>query len=348
MDIQAPVMSLDPASHSDPFKPRLPRLSGPYIRGFSSISDPARAYMDRVFDFLGMDTDAVRRRWFDSVRHGATPVISWMPGRSYVEPIQMLRHTWVRYAFDDFILRSGATLTIETPFSDPVEIYLYRLVVMPGARVVIRGGPAKFTIGRLVGARPEASEPALIEMVSDDGRPGEPGARGADGVYGSHEMPRGGPGHGGSQGSDGTPGRKLHDMTLQVHTLTGQLRLKLRPGRGGAGGRGGDGGRGAIGHSISLYGMGEGGDGADGMTGGNGGDGGDSGLLRLDVRVREPGASLDLDVNAGQPGRGGPGGEGGAGGTGIPDGRPGVQGAAGADGRPGRPAVVEWAQGGAL
>jgi hypothetical protein len=303
--------------------------------------------MDRVFDFLGMDVGAVRRRWFDTVRHGPTPVISWMPGRSSAEPMQMLRHTWVRYAFDDFILRPGATLTIETPFSDPVELYFYRLVIMAGARVLILGGPAKLVIGCLVGARPGATGSTLIELVSADGRAGEPGTRGADGAHGSHDMPQGGPGHGGTQGSHGTGGAKLHDMVLQVHTLTGRVRLKVTPGSGGDGGAGGEGGRGATGHSISLYGMGQGGDGAEGAPGGNGGDGGDGGLLRLDVRVREPDSEFDVEMLSGRPGRGGGGGAGGAFGIGIPNGRRGSDGTAGADGRPGRPVVVEWANDGA-
>ncbi len=328
----------------DPFVPRLPRLSGPYGRAHAVIGGDARVFIDRVLDFLGMDLAAIRRRWFDSVRHGARPVLSWMPDRSSAEPVQMLRHTVVRYAFDDVILRPGACLTIETPFSDPVEIYAYRLVIMPGAEVRLLGGPARLVIGCLVGARPGNGDVPTITMVSADGRPGEAGARGQDGAHGSHDMPQGGPGHGGSQGSHGTAGAPLHDVTLQVHTLQGLVRLRAQPGAGGDGGAGGAGGAGAIGHSISLYKMGQGGDGADGAPGGDGGAAGDGGLLHLDVRMRGPGAVLSLDVQAGRPGLAGAGGAGGAGGMGVPDGAAGQAGPQGSAGRAGRPVNIQWAQ----
>jgi hypothetical protein len=327
----------------DPFKPRRPRLFGPYVRGYEAVPEAARIYMDRVLGFLGLDVDKARRLWFDSLRHGPTPTISWMPGRSWADPAQTLRHELVRYAFDDVILRPGTVLTVETPFNDPIELYFYRLVVMQGARVVILGGPATLTMGQLVGAAPDAGEPSEIEMRGADGRPGQPGARGADGQHGSHADPAGGPGHGGTQGTGGMAGGRLHDMGLRTHTLTGRVRLTVRPGAGGDGGRGGDGGDGSIGHSISLFGMGQGGDGAEGAPGGGGGDGGDGGTLRLDVRARDPGAELELDVHQGQPGRAGGGGAGGLGGIGIPDGRPGRLGPPGANGAPGRPVRIEWA-----
>src|SRR3984957_4354699 len=190
----------------DPFKPRRPRLFGPYVRGYEAVPDAARTYMDRVLGFLGLDVDAPRRLWFDSLRHGPTPTISWMPGRSWADPVQTVRRDVVRYAFDDFFLRPGTVLTVETPFNDPIELYFYRLVVMPGARIVILGGPATLTMGQLVGAAPNADGSSMIEMRSANGRPGEPGQRGADGAHGSHPHPCGRPHPGGGPRPGGAPG----------------------------------------------------------------------------------------------------------------------------------------------
>ncbi|MBP2309482.1 hypothetical protein [Azospirillum melinis] len=311
----------------DPFNPPLPRYSGPQTIAHEEMPADARAFMDRQLSFLGIDPESFRRRWLDSARHGSAIRISWVPERSFVEPAQTFRHTWVRYALDGIVLRPGAELTLETPFGDPVELYVHRLTLMEGARLTVQGGAARLVVGQLVGARPETAdsvEPATLLLTSADGRDGDPGASG---------------GHAGEPGLNGMP---LRDMAVTVHTVTGRSRLLVRPGRGGNGGGGGNGGPGTYGHAVALYRMGRGGDGGHGGEGGDGGAGGDAGLLRLDVHVRQPGSAFELDVADGAPGAGGMGGAGGAGGIGLPDGLTGHAGRDGAPGRPGRPALVQW------
>ncbi|MGA1858865.1 hypothetical protein VH569_22980 [Azospirillum sp. 11R-A] len=329
----------------DPFDPPLPRYSGPQTIAHEEMPADARAFMDRQLSFHGIDPESFRRRWLDSARHGRAMRISWVPERSFVEPAQTFRHTWVRYALDGIVLRPGAELTLETPFGDPLELYVHRLTLMEGARLTVQGGAARLVVGQLVGARPETAdsiEPATLLLASADGRDGDPGASGGAGPMGSTDLPDGGGGGGGKAGEPGLNGMPLRDMAVTVHTVTGRSRLLVRPGRGGHGGSGGSGGPGAYGHAVAFHRMGRGGDGGHGGEGGGGGAGGDAGLLRLDVHVRQPGSVFDLDVADGAPGAGGDGGGGGAGGIGLPDGLTGHAGRDGAPGRPGRPALVQW------
>ncbi len=335
---------------ASPFKLPRPRLSGPQTRGYEEIPKDARDFIDSIIGFHGMDAVMMRRQWLDTARHGKIMRLSWVIERSMLEPAQVWRHTFVRHALDHIVVRAGGVLILESPFSDPLELYAYRLTLEPGARVETRGAsPVRLVVGQLVGAPPDAdadAAPAEILVAGEDGRPGLPGGPGQCGEQrfsvSTDGPPDGGPGSGGGHGGPGTAGQSLREFTLIAHTLTGLTHLTVRPGAGGPGGPGGPGGCGAIGGAVAFYRMAAGGEGGAGGAGGCGGAGGDASEVRLDIRTRQPGADLCVTAEPGRGGAGGAGGAGGRAGIGCPDGKPGKNGCDGDRGTDGAAPDVRW------
>lgn len=327
----------------NPFDLPLPRLSGPQCSGHLEMPEDALAHMDKVISFLGFDLEKRRWNWLDSARHGRDLRLSWVEARSYHEPDETWKHLRVRYVYDHIVLREGATLDLETPFGDPLEVYAHKLTMMAGARVRIKGGATSLSVGQWVGQQaPDKAQLPVIELTSDDGRPGEGGIWGADGVAGTREMPQGGPGSSAGNGAQGLNGAPLRNCAIAVHTMTGYGRVRIRPGAGGPGGPGGPGGAGGQGGTVALFRIGQGGEGGAGGHGGDGGRGGDAGMVRLSFRRRQPDSDVILEIAPGSGGAGGAAGPGGAGGLGWPDGIAGANGRVGSRGADGRPPEPVW------
>lgn len=327
----------------DPFALPLPRYSGPQCSGHLEMPEDALAHMDRVISFLGLTPEKTRWTWLDTARHGKNIRLSWVEDRSYHSPAETWRHLRVRFVYDHIILREGATLELETPFSDPLEVYVHKLTMMAGARVVIKGGATVLSVGQWVGLKENRGQdlPA-IELISAAGRPGHIGVAGQDGVVGSRDVPQGGPASGGACGAPGLNGDPLRNCAISVHTMTGYGRVRIQPGAGGAGGAGQPGGHGGRGGTIAFFKIGPGGNGGDGGDGGDGGRGGDAGSVRLDFRRRQENSDVVFEI---APGRGGPGGAAGlpgAGGLGRPDGQDGRHARPGQQGSEGRTPDICW------
>ncbi|WP_255006472.1 hypothetical protein [Roseovarius sp. M141] len=326
----------------DPFDLPLPRYSGPQCSGHQEMPTDARAHMDRVLTFLDIAPDRVRWRWLDSKRHGQDLRLSWIAARSYHDPVQTWKHLRVRHVYDHIILREGARLELETPFGDPLEVYLHKLTMMEGSQITITGGACSLTIGQWVGTRDAGGDLPTILLTSQDGRDGSIGNAGEDGQHGSRDHPTGGNASYGAHGGQGLSAAPLHDCAVAVHTMTGHGCLRVQPGRGGAGGGGQPGGCGGHGGTIAFFQMGVGGDGGHGGDGGPGGGGATTGQLRLDFRNRQPGSDVVFDIQPGLGGPGGAAGPGGAGGIGTPDGQPGQNGRPGDPGATSPPPTIHW------
>ncbi len=326
----------------DPFDPPLPRYSGPQSSGHLEMPTDACAHMDRVLDFIGIKPEEIRGRWLDSKRHGSQLRLSWIIDRSFHDPAETWKHLRVCYAYDHIVLREGATLELETPFEDPLEVYVHKLTMLAGAKILLNGGNITLCVGQWVGTpQPGADQPELL-LTSEDGGVGQVGNAGQDGVMGDRDHSNGGNASAGANGGPGRDAAPLGDCAVAVHTMTGHGRVTVRPGRGGAGGPGQPGGRGGRGASISFFKIGEGGAGGNGGDGGMGGAGGNAGQLRLDFRNRQPESDVIFDISHGMGGTGGPGAAAGLGGLGNPDGRPGRNGRTGDTGPTGRPPQIRW------
>ncbi|MDP9840616.1 hypothetical protein J2T09_005404 [Neorhizobium huautlense] len=327
----------------DPFALPLPRYSGPQCSGHLEMPQDALAHMDKVVTFLGFDAEKTRWTWIDTARHGKSIRLSWVEDRSYHSPAETWRHLRVRFVYDHIVLREGATLELETPFGDPLEIYVHKLTMMAGARIVINGGATVLSVGQWVGLKEASSQdlPA-IELVSAAGRPGHVGSAGADGSAGCRDVPQGDPASGGASGAPGLNGDPLRNCAVSVHTMTGYGRLRIEPGAGGAGAAGQPGGNGGRGGTIAFFKIGPGGNGGDGGDGGDGGRGGDAASVRLDFRRRQQNSDVVFEILAGRGGPGGAAGAAGAGGLGWPDGLDGRHGRPGQQGMEGRPPDIFW------
>lgn len=326
----------------DPFDLPLPRYSGPQCSGHLEMPTDACTHMDRVLNFINVAPETVRWRWLDSKRHGPNLRLSWIAERSFHDPVETWKHLRVRHVYDHIILRKGARLELETPFGDPLEIYLHKLTMMEGACVVINGGACSLTIGQWVGTRAKGTDMPTILLTSPSGRNGTVGNAGDDGQHGTRDRPLGGPATFGAHGGQGLGASPLRDCAVAVHTMTGHGCLRVQPGQGGAGGDGQSGGRGGSGGTIAFFKMGAGGNGGHGGDGGQGGPGARAGGLRLDFRNRQPDSDVVFDIQSGAGGRGGSAGPRGLGGTGTPDGKHGEDGRQGDPGPDGPQPQVRW------
>lgn len=326
----------------DPFDLPLPRYSGPQCSGHLEMPADACAHMDRVLNFIRIAPDTVRWRWLDSKRHGQNLRLSWIADRSFHDPVETWKHLRVRHVYDHIVLRKGARLELETPFGDPLEVYMHKLTMMEGSQIVISGGACSLTIGQWVGTSEAGNDLPAILLTSQNGRDGPVGNAGDDGQHGSRDHPPGGPATYGAHGGPGLGASPLNDCAVAVHTMTGHGCLRVQPGRGGAGGDGQAGGRGGHGGTIAFFKMGAGGDGGHGGDGGQGGAGANAGRLRLDFRNRQPDSDVVFDIQSGLGGRGGAAGPGGVGGIGAPDGQHGEAGRVGDPGAEPSPPEIHW------
>jgi hypothetical protein len=231
-------------------------------------------------------------------RRSAVPIcLNWAYPLTHIPATVLHKNHIAVFALDHVHLFAGEKISIQSPFQEPVHVFITHLETEPGSMLEC-AAPLRLTVGQWT--HHAAADAPQVVMCTANGAHGADGAPGAEAVHELGCIAHGAPGGHGASGVSALPFPSLHATVFQVNFP--ELMVQYHGGMGGNGGHGGRGGNGTVAYDgfTEKY-------GSMGGAGGAGGAGGDAAAIpQASFRVPE-GLAVKLETTA-KGGRGGYGG----------------------------------------
>ncbi|MBF5094973.1 hypothetical protein F1643_11195 [Azospirillum sp. INR13] len=292
-------------------------------------------FLSRMVEFYGLNPGHLAGPVLDTADHQGRIVLSADPRVSALAPAQVFAGGSRVFATNTIMVRTGQTLHIGSPDSQPLRLIAGSILLEPGATLSVES-TAHLTVGSMTSMAASATDTPNIIVQGANGAGGAAGWPGATGASGAPGYP-GGNGGTGASGTWGANGAMPSAFTFFVGNISGTFVTRVTGGQGGSGGQGGNGGAGGNGGSGAA-----GGQGGNGGAGGQGGNGANGTTILIRYDTMDPGTTVVFQDFGGLRGPGGGGGKGGAGGAGQPPGTSGNPGNPGQQGQPGKPSTLQF------